>query len=116
MEINNLSPDEIKQMILLLQNMLPEKSNNVKKPRKKTQPKIKNKTINLNKFDEMKEYHLHKEDSEIDKKLSKFPLVPRTRKFQPVSVICIGCGKKEKVSSSILDSPERYKCNKCCSR
>lgn len=117
MEINNLSEDQIKQMIALLQNMLPNTQQDaIVKPKKTRKKTNKNSTESNNKFEQMQEYFLHKEDSEIDKKLSKFPPVPRTRRFEPVSVICMVCGKKDSVNPSIIESLDRYKCNKCCSR
>jgi hypothetical protein len=118
-----LDPQQIQQMIAMLQQMLP--TNNIEdeqpktKKSKKTNP-IKTKKTNIakedheNKFMEMSEMTMHKNDSLIDKKLSKFPPTPRNRTFEPVSVSCRVCGKKEKVHPTlILDSVDRYKCNNC---
>jgi hypothetical protein len=114
--MDNLTPDQIKQMIQMLSNMLPqddaeEHENSV----------IKSKSINtkkkrVNKFDSMAEKNMHKADSEIDKKLSVQPLVPRNRSYVPVDVTCRVCGKKDQVNPGLIsDSVERYKCNKCSS-
>jgi lysyl-tRNA synthetase class I len=125
MDLNNLDPDQIKGLISLLQNLLPNEvsssSSSVKKKSSSkktntTQSKNKNdKTKSGNKFDQMAEFRMHKEDVAVDKKLSKFPPVPRTRQFTPIEVICRVCGKKEKVNPGVLESIDRYKCNKCCS-
>lgn len=122
MDLNNLDPDQIKGLISLLQNLLPNEVNSSatkKSSSKKTntaQSKNKNnKTKSSNKFDQMAEFRMHKEDIAVDKKLSKFPPVPRTRQFTPIEVICRVCGKKEKVNPGVVESIDRYKCNKCCS-
>jgi hypothetical protein len=67
-----------------------------------------------NKFLEMPESNMHKEDIAFDKRVSKFPPTPRNRSFGYLQVKCRVCGKTEKVSPSLVDSMERYKCNKCC--
>lgn len=66
-----------------------------------------------NKFLKMSEYKGHREDIEIDKKLAKLPPTERTRQAAMIDVSCRVCGKKEKVNANYVDSPERYKCNKC---
>ena len=66
-----------------------------------------------NKFLDMRESAMHKEDIEIDRKLSKFPPTQRTRQYQDVEVTCRVCGRKEKVHPALLESKTRYKCNKC---
>jgi lysyl-tRNA synthetase class I len=116
MEINNLSPEQIQQMISMLQSMLPTETKPKTKRNNKKNSVTTKKPKRHNKFEDMQEFALHKEDCEIDKKLSKFPPVPRTRHFEPISVVCMMCGKSEKVSPNIVDSIDRYKCNKCCSR
>lgn len=109
MATNALSPEQIQQMIQFLQNMLP--NNDVAESKDtKTDDKI------INKFEQMQEFSMHKEDCEIDKKLSKFPPSPRTRQFVPISVVCMICGRSEQVNPSLVDSPDRYKCNRCCTR
>lgn len=109
-----LDNDDIKQLIAILQRGLSDPSDN--KPVKKTnkQKTKKTKPLGINKFDQMSEKNLHKDDIEFDKKVSKLPPVPRTRQFKPVQVKCRSCGKEEKVNPAIIDSVERYKCNKCC--
>lgn len=135
--LNN--PEQIKNLILLLQSMLPDTTDPVpatKKKRKKksvkqqdqkiedssssfnTKIKTKNKRSpqpsSINKFEKMNEFSMHKDDREVDKKLAKHPPVARTRDFEPVSVICRICGKKEDVSPALVyEGPSRYKCNNC---
>jgi hypothetical protein len=123
--MDNLTPEQITQMIALLQNMLPKQSNNTNTEERagtETNDHISSiKTVNrkpvvssINKFDEMLESKMHKEDIEIDKKLSKHQPTPRIRKFKPVNAKCRICGKQEEVSPSLLfEGVDRYKCNKC---
>jgi len=117
--MDNLSPEQIQQMIAMLQNMLPD---NETEPASEQQTSVNPiKTVNrkpkqstVNKFDQMMEASLHKEDIEIDKKLAKYDPTPRVRRFQPLDVVCRVCGKRESVSPNLLsDSPDRYKCNNC---
>lgn len=117
--MDNLSPEQIQQMIAMLQNMLP---NNETEPESEQQASVNPiKTVNrkpkqstVNKFDQMMEASLHKEDIEIDKKLAKYDPTPRVRRFQPLDVVCRVCGKRESVSPNLLsDTPDRYKCNTC---
>lgn len=119
MDLNGLSQEQIKGLISLLQNMLPSENDpEVTEPSTmpiKTQKTKKSKSKFLNKFDSMAESRMHKEDCLIDQKLSKLPPVPRTRQFTPITVVCRVCGKKESVNPALVDSIERYKCNKCCS-
>jgi hypothetical protein len=110
-----LDNEDIKQLIAILQRGLTDTENRPEsvqeiKPRKAK--KVAKKLIN--KFDNMSEKNLHKDDIEFDKKVSQLPPVPRTRLFKPVQVQCRSCGKKESVNPAVLDSIERYKCNKCC--
>ena len=110
-----LDNDDIKQLIAILQKGLSDQENNIKSVKKTNKTKVKKtKLTTVNKFDEMSEKNLHKDDVEFDKKVSKLPPVPRTRQFKPVQVKCRSCGKEEKVNPAIIDSVERYKCNKCC--
>lgn len=81
-------------------------------------PKIKTKNINVkkkthNKFDSMPEYRMHKEDVEIDKKLNVAPPSQRSRTYKPVDARCRVCGRVESVNPALVDSSERYKCNRC---
>jgi hypothetical protein len=132
-------PEQIKNLISILESLLPKenedtkatKSSKTKKVTKK-QPdnsnqdqfflnekiKTKNKRPikgpSFNKFEQMSEFRMHKDDYELDKKLAKHPPVARTREFDPVSVVCRICGKKEIVSPSLVyEGPSRYKCNNC---
>lgn len=119
---DNLSPKQIKQMINMLAAMLPkEEEADVPKSQPKFQDSViksKNidrKTQRVNKFEQMAEFTMHKEDVEFDRKVSKQPPVPRTRDYTPVSVTCRVCGKKEEVNAGVIESMDRYKCNKCSS-
>lgn len=67
----------------------------------------------VNKFLDMKEATMHKNDSEIDKKLNKYPPTQRSRAFKLIDVKCRVCGKNEQVAPGIVESISRYKCNKC---
>lgn len=124
--LNN--PENVKLLINLLQSLLPNEQTEeiktaVNPPAKTKQPsKIKTKgrqrksTENEidNKFASMPEFSMHKEDSSIDKKLSKHPPVARMREFDPVEVVCRVCGKKEIVSPGLVfEGAARYKCNNC---
>lgn len=132
------NPEQIKNLISLLQSMLPNEApaetpstTKRKKKAKSETPEIesvssgfntnirtKNKRSfqpsNINKFEKMSEFSMHKDDHEVDRKLAKHPPVARTRDFEPVSVTCRICGKKENVSPSLVhEGPSRYKCNNC---
>jgi hypothetical protein len=121
----NLDPQQIQQMIMMLQAMLPkqdsqESSNQSDTKSKKKAPRSNNKNkpsitkASTNKFDFMPEKRLHQEDIEIDKKLIVQPPVPRARAFNLVNVVCRVCGKRESVNPVLItDSIDRYKCNKC---
>lgn len=124
--MDNLSPAQIKQMISMLQAMLPQDTIEEPSSNDKTQsdhtasirtasPKQVKKTGTfVNKFDEMMEAKLHQEDKAIDQALSVHSPTPRNRSFDPINVVCRVCGKKDSVNPSILsDSPSRYKCNSC---
>jgi hypothetical protein len=126
----NVEPEKIHALINILQSMLvvddqPEKqesqspASTVKKTRKnreKTTTNIKSKKtkrVFVNKFDNMPEHKMHKEDVLIDKRLNVLPPTPRDRYFEPVQVQCRICGKTETVSPSLVDGQNRYKCNNC---
>lgn len=129
MDLDPQNPEQIKMLISMLQGLLPkeepETTKKSKKAKTKTRkvdefdnPNIKTKSTRIpsgrqNKFLSMPERNMHKADVEIDKKLSKQPPSPRTRTFEPVEVRCRACGKTEEVNPAILDSVDRYKCNKC---
>lgn len=117
-----LDNDDIKQLIAILQRGLSdndeteEEDEEEVKPSPKTRSKTtkkkaKKKSTNL--FDNMAESGMHKDDVEIDKKLAKFPPTQRARNYKPVSAKCRVCGRSEKVSPSLVESIERYKCNRC---
>jgi hypothetical protein len=68
----------------------------------------------VNKFERMSEFAMHKDDCNIDKKLSVVPPVARMRDFEYIDAVCRICGKHESVPPSLMfDSPSRYKCNSC---
>jgi hypothetical protein len=143
MDLNDFAennPDQIKSLISLLQTLLDQqqapKSTNqtkksstkkTKKPKEsfsnntttKNQKKFSNSkqtknTKTLNKFDSMSEFNMHKDDALIDKKLVQVPPVARIRDFEFIDVVCRTCGKKETIAPAlVLDSPSRYKCNRC---
>lgn len=134
MDLNTNNPEDIKQLISLLQKLLPNEEETEKNKAKKNKPRktkrkvdefnnphIKTKSPKRvvdfeNKFLDMPERNLHKEDIEVDKKLAKHPPTPRNRNFVPVQVFCRVCGKQEKVNPAIIpESKDRYKCNKCSS-
>ena len=134
------NPDQIKSLISVLQALLnqsetkPETNEKVEKSsvapskpsstiktkgRKKVggNANIQSKHISLesvNKFEQMSEFRMHKDDSAIDKKLSVAPPVARMRDFEFIDVTCRICGKTETIPPALLlDSPSRYKCNNC---
>lgn len=125
MDNSKLDPSQIQQMITLLQTMLetPSSTQNTKdafsiqqKPPSKERKSKKKKDIiqkSSNKFLTMPEMNMHKEDSLFDKKIIVKPPVPRERKFQTIDAVCRICGKKEKVNPVLMESRDRYKCNKC---
>lgn len=121
----NYTPDEIQQLIKLLQKMLPsdQQDKDTKQTDSFVESKIKTKTRSSkqkqnsrNLFLDMPEKNMHKSDTAIDKKLSVNPPTPRNRKFNKIEVKCRVCGKEEKVNPTIVpESVDRYKCNKCSS-
>lgn len=139
MEINDLLKDKdaLKQLIGALQNLVDQTSGDESsadegsnderenimntKTRKKIysndrKPGKKNKNF-VNRFDDMMERNMHKEDVEIDKLLKKHPKTPRNRKSNMIDVVCRVCGGKETIPSSLLtDTKDRYKCNTCSTR
>ena len=125
MDINKLKqdPEKIQQLIDLLGSLLPEEDDQPKTTKKKTAKKKTatrrnsktKKQETVNKFLDMPEMNMHKEDGEIDKQLQKFPPTPRTRPIsENISVRCRICGKEETISQGLLfEGSNRYKCNKC---
>jgi len=130
MDLNDMSknPEQIKQLISLLQQLLPQESDNQADEsdsksetqdsgysdvmRTKGQKSRKNQ--HNNKFLSMREKDMHKEDTKVDKLLCKNNPVSRSREFSLVKVTCRVCGKTEEINPVLLfDSPNRYKCNNC---
>lgn len=123
-------PEKIKDMIAMLQALLPQtedskptaKRKNPKAAKststkaKKSQPSTIDSTIDSsNKFLAMQEMYMFKGDAAIDKKLSKNPPIPRTRQFSSVTVKCRVCGRSEEVNPGLVYDSSRYKCNNCSS-
>lgn len=128
MDLNQLTqnPEQIKQLITLLQSLLPtETDTSVSSDNKTTSFVAKETDTNIssktkysqhtNKFLAMPEMNMHKEDAELDKKLAKHAPVARSREYDPITVLCRVCGKKETINPSLVESVGRYKCNKCSS-
>jgi hypothetical protein len=125
MDLNEFmkNPEQLKNLIQALQAMLPadgsetttdtEDGDEFTAPlRTKGSKRKPNK--NKNKFLDMPEKDMHKDDIEVDKKLAKFAPVSRSRSFDMIDVVCRVCGKKETISPSLLfEAPSRYKCNNC---
>ena len=129
--LNN--PEQIKALIDVLQALLPKTDTQevsqpkVEKKTKKTKPKPTEQKTNIktrnrkhnyqtevNLFEQMSEFNMHKDDAIIDQKLAKHPPVARTREFEPIEVVCRVCGKRETVSPALVhEGPARYKCNGC---
>jgi hypothetical protein len=113
-----LDKEDIKQLIAILQKGLSEdiedeyEENDKIVVKKQTTRKSK-KPKRKNLFDTMAESTMHKDDVEIDKKLRVQPPTQRSRNYKSLEVTCRVCGKKEKVNPGLVESVERYKCNKC---
>lgn len=119
-----LDKDDIKQLIAILQKGLTDDTNS-DDDIVETQPKTKTKRTKsknsgkstkekrANLFERMSEFGMHKEDVEIDRKLAKHPRTQRSRNFTPVTVKCRVCGRDESVNPVLVESKERYKCNRC---
>lgn len=111
-----LDNDDIKQLIAILQKGLSDEPS-VKSQKPKTtrtrKPRENNKPKHINKFEQMPEFNMCKEDLSFDQKVVKPPPSARLREFEPIKVRCRVCGKTEKVAADLVDSIERYKCNKC---
>jgi hypothetical protein len=115
MALNN---DDIKALIAILQKGLEsnddQEDHTPQKPTKTkaSKPAPKKKRA-VNNFEKMAEFNMCKEDTEIDRKIKKPPPSIRNREFDYIKVQCRMCGKKEKVAPALVESIERYKCNKC---
>lgn len=123
MEVNE---EDFKTLVVLLNKLVTNMEPKENKPTEELVVKTKrkyikktldkesdNKTKFKNKFCDMSESTMHKSDIAIDKKLNRFPPSKRGRKYVPISVLCRVCGRREDVNPSLVDSIERYKCNKC---
>lgn len=116
-----LDKDDIKALIAILQKGLmddeevdePEKPVGAKTKKSSSSTKTSKKKKSTNKFDKMAEFSMCKEDVEIDKKIKKPPPTARNRPFDYVKVQCRVCGKKDQVAPALIESIDRYKCNKC---
>jgi hypothetical protein len=125
MDLNELmkNPEQLKNLIQVLQAMLPAEGSDTTTDTEATEEfsaplRTKGSRRKLsqhkNKFLDMPEKDMHKDDIEVDKKLAKFAPVSRSRAFDMVDVVCRVCGKKETVSPSLLfEAASRYKCNNC---
>lgn len=104
-ELAKQDPEKIKQLISLLSSLV-ENTEDIKHT---------NKNIKTNnKFCDMAEFTMHKDDVQIDKQLhSKNINVSRNRPANIIDARCRMCGKTEKINPSIIGNMERYKCNKC---
>lgn len=105
-ELKN-NPDQVKQLIGLLSSLLTDEQ----KPETTKEEKS---NTRENKFLDMSEFNMYKDDTELDKKLhaNTRPVI-RNRQFNYVDVQCRICGKKEQVSPGLVTSYDRYKCNRC---
>lgn len=124
-DINDLlkNPDQLKQIIGVLSTLLDAANQSEPSQETKTKPKRKTKSINQrekpktqreNKFLDMPEAKMHKEDPEIVAKLYKQPPIARTRKSHMVKAKCRVCGREETIQAGLLyGGIERFKCNKC---
>lgn len=118
MDLDISDPNKIKELIQALQKLLPSEEKNTEEF---DESKIKTKTGRANnqnkqknKFLDMPEKDMHKNDVAIDKLLNRAPPTPRNREYEPIDVVCRVCHKKEKVSPAVVpESIDRYKCNKC---
>lgn len=121
------NPEQLKKFIAALSSLLPPEENNIaEKPKarktrttRKTTKKITSKTRTSeekhNKFLDMAESNMFKEDPKVAQKLYNQPPMKRRSKKAKLSVTCRICGKREEISSSLLyGDKDRYKCNKCC--
>lgn len=117
------NPEQLKQMIGLLSSMLEqaetqdtEDTQSVDNSALKNKRSKKPQGSTINKFDQMPEASMYKENPKIVEKLySKAPIKRRPKKSL-VKVKCRICGKEENISSSLIHGGvDRYKCNKCSS-
>ena len=111
-----LEKEDIMALIAILQKGLTDDEEELQyteAPKPKSKPK-KEQNKRVNKFDSMGEKNMHKSDSKIDQLLwGKNEPSMRARESTITQARCRVCGKTEEVSSSLVESHERYKCNKC---
>lgn len=111
-----LDSDDIKQLIAILQKGLVEEAESstptVPKKKKSSKKTIKDKEHD-NLFEKMPEFKMHKKDVEIDRKLRQAPPTERSRNYTPIKLYCRVCHKEELVNPALVESADRYKCNKC---
>jgi hypothetical protein len=117
------NPEQIKALISMLQTLLPNTQQEKSIPiddAKHEESSIKTRRRNTftghtNKFLDMPEKDMHKEDSAIDKKLAQSVPVARGREYTPVKVTCRVCGRTDIVNPAIVHDlrENRYKCNTC---
>lgn len=93
-----LDNDDIKALIAILQKGLSGDDNDEavtskRKSQRSSKPR-QTKKKSTNKFDNMPEFGMCKEDVEIDRKIKKPPPSLRNRPFEPIKVQCRVCGKK----------------------
>ena len=112
-----LDKDDIKALIAILQKGLQDEDDEEEVPTQKTRRKSKSSKPKAkkqsNKFESMPEFQMCKEDLEFDHKVRKPPPSARNRDFDYIKVQCRVCGKKDEVAPALVESIERYKCNKC---
>lgn len=116
MELDNLDPKQIKALIGLLSAMLPksdEEEIEEESVIKSRSSKVKKGKKQTNLFDKMNASNLHKDDTEVDKKLLNKQPSPRMREFSLVKATCRKCGKTEEVNPVLIQDKTRYKCNDC---
>lgn len=118
-----LDKEDIKQLILILQKGLQDDNEQAetdedvpnKIKTKKVSTKRNKKSPTTNNFIKLGFDKLHKEDIEIDKLLQHNKPTQRRGSTAIIKVKCRVCGKTDTISPSLLfESPDRYKCNKCC--
>jgi hypothetical protein len=115
-ENSDVVQPKTQEAVVEQQPKINKKTNKTKTTKQKSVTKNnKNTTEFHNKFLQMPESKLHTEDIEIDRKLNRFPPTHRGRKYHPVDVKCRVCGKAERINPALIESVDRYKCNKCCS-
>lgn len=122
--LNQTNKKDIKKLIAILQILADEDdANEVVDSEDMVEQKTVKKAISSNKktktskqnnkFLDMPERNMYKEDAVLDKKLNIHPPVARSREFEPISVLCRVCGKTETVAPTLVESVSRYKCNSC---